>query len=155
MKKAKKKWYKKWWVWVIVVLLVMSAVGGSDDNDAPNDAAQTSTASEETVSFELIAGEAGEYGELFTINKDTEFEETYYIYHIPAGTYTVTNAGEYLNQITVCSDEVYVTDAGWEEHVEVPYAKALKAGESDTFTIEDGQHIEIHEPAHFTLDKQA
>ena len=112
----------------------------------------TEPATTQTTSVELIAGEAGEYGELFTINKDTEFEETYYIYHIPAGTYAVTNAGEYMSQFSVYSDEIVVNDSGWEEVAEIFYVKVLDVGKSDTFTIEDGQFIEIHEPSKFVLE---
>lgn len=104
------------------------------------------TSEDQPLSFGLVAGEQGEYGELFTINKDTEFEETYYIYHIPAGTYTVTNIGEYRTQFNVCCDGIRVTEEGWEEPSDVPYVKALDVGETDIFTIEDGQYIEIHEP---------
>lgn len=121
--------------------------------NAPESSTATETPSEEALSFELIAGEAGEYGELFTINKDTEFEETYYIYRIPSGTYTVTNSGEYMNQFNVCGDTVYVTDEGWEELSDIIYVKVLDVGESDTFTIEDGQVVEIHEPGQFLLEK--
>lgn len=118
-----------------------------------SEATEPATTEPETAaSVELIAGEAGEYGELFTINKGTEFEETYYIYHIPAGTYTVTNAGEYMSQFNVYSDEIVVNDSGWEEVAEAVYVKLLDVGASDTFTIEDGQFIEIHEPAKFILE---
>lgn len=169
--KNKKPIFKKWWFWLIVVIIIGSIGNGGSDNEsepvnttppttqAPTTEATTeateppTTAPKATVSIELIAGDAGEYGELFTINKDTEFEETYYIYHIPAGTYTVTNAGEYMNQFNVYSDEIVVNDSGWEEVAEVFYVKLLDVGESDTFTIEDGQFIEIHEPAKFTLEK--
>lgn len=105
----------------------------------------------ETIS--LVAGVQGQYGEPFTINKGTEFEENYFIYRVPAGAYTVTNVGKYLNQFTVLGETVYTTDAGWEELSDVYYAKALKPGESDTVTIEDGQIIEIHEPGEFELEK--
>lgn len=108
---------------------------------------------EDSLSFELIAGEPGEYGELFTINKDTEFEETYYIFRIPAGTYTVTNIGEYMDQFNVYGDTIHVTDAGWEEFSDIFYVKVLDVGKSDTFTIEEGQIIEIHEPGKFLLEK--
>lgn len=117
-------------------------------------AEQTTEATEEAKIIELVAGEPGEYGELFTFNEGTEFEETYYIYHIPAGTYTVTNAGEYMNQFSVYSDEVHVVD-GWEEFAETYYVKVLDVGESDTFTIEDGQCIEIHEPGRFQLENES
>lgn len=162
--KNKKPLYKKWWFWLILVL-VISSFGNAGNNNAteptpttpPTTQAPTTEATEPAteaaVTIELIAGEPGEYGELFTINKDTEFEETYYIYHIPAGTYTVTNTGEYMSQFNVYSDEIVVNDAGWEEVAESFYVKVLKVGESDTFTIEDGQFIEIHEPAEFVLEQ--
>ena len=138
------------------------------EDDAAEDAAEAvaSEAEEEaeveaedddegTLSFELVAGEEGEYGELFTMNKGTEFEETYYIYHVPSGTYTVTNTGEYMNQFNVYSDEITVNDAGWEEVAEVFYAEVLDVGASDAVTIEDGQFIEIHEPGKFLLELQS
>lgn len=169
MKKAKvkKPIFKKWWFWVIVALVVIliGSGGGNDEGTAADPAsAPTSevfTSIEETekpidesaLSIELVAGEPGEYGELFTINKDTEFEETYYIYRIPSGNYKVTNTGEYMNQFNVYGDTVYVTDAGWEELSDVVYVKSLDVGESDTFTIEDGQIVEIHEPGRFLLEK--
>lgn len=106
----------------------------------------------ESLTIELIAGEPGEYGELFTMNKGTEFEETYYIYRIPAGTYTVTNIGEYMNQFNVYSDEVRIVD-GWEEVAEVFFSKVLDVGISDTFTIKDGQYIDIQGPGKFILER--
>lgn len=170
--KAKKKWYKKWWIWVIIGVFLMGFISGlvdaepvenegtdnqvtdnsqgTTDNDVVDD-----TSEEQPLTFELIAGEQGEYGELFTINKDTEFEETYYIYRIPAGTYKVTNTGEYMNQFNVYGETVYVTEEGWEELSDVFYVKLLKVEESDTFTIKDGQIIEIHEPGKFLLEKIA
>lgn len=170
--KVKKKWYQKWWIWAIVIIAFLSATSNKNKDDAPledndvsisdmlnNDTNETETdASEDTVdeqplTFELVAGEPGEYGELFTINKDTEFEETYYIYHIPAGTYTVTNIGEYMNQFNVYSDEYVINEDGWEEIAEAYYVKVLNPGESDTFTIEEGQHIEIVEPGKYLLEK--
>lgn len=113
---------------------------------------QTTAPTEKPILIELIAGEPGEYGHLFSINKGTEFEETYYIYQIPSGTYTVTNTGEYMNQFNVYSDEMAVTEDGWEEPAEVPYVTLLDVGESDTFTIVDGYHIEIQEPGRFSLE---
>lgn len=154
--------HKKWWFWLIVVFIIGAIGSGGSDAETKNETVtptiqapiieETKHSAAATMTIELVAGEPGDYGELFTINKGTEFEETYYIYHIPAGTYTVTNAGEYMSQFNVYSDEIVVNDAGWEEVAEVFYIKVLKPGESDTFTIEDGQFIEIHEPAKFTLE---
>lgn len=135
---------------VLLFAIGLVACGNTADND---DDSQDAGQSEESLSFELIAGEAGEYGELFTINKGTEFEETYYIYRIPTGTYTVTNSGEYMNQFNVYGDTVQVNADGWEELSDVFYTKLLDVGESDTFTIEEGQIVEIIEPGQFLLEK--
>lgn len=135
---------------VLLFAVGLVACGNTADND---DDSKDAGQAEESLSFELIAGEAGEYGELFTINKDTEFEETYYIYRIPTGTYTVTNSGEYMNQFNVYGDTVRVNDDGWEELSDVFYTKLLDVGESDTFTIEEGQIVEIIEPGQFLLEK--
>lgn len=135
---------------VLLFAIGLVACGNTADNDDDN---QEAGQAEESLSFELIAGEAGEYGELFTINKGTEFEETYYIYRIPTGTYTVTNSGEYMNQFNVYGDTVQVNADGWEELSDVFYTKLLDVGESDTFTIEEGQIVEIIEPGQFLLEK--
>lgn len=161
--KNKKPFYKKLWFWLIIFSIIGSIGScGAETETAPivttppTTQAPTTEATEPVtepaLTIELIAGEAGEYGELFTMNKGTEFEETFYIYHIPAGTYTVTNTGKYMDQFNVYSDEMVVNDSGWEEYAEVFYVKVLDVGASDTFTIADGQFIEIHEPAKFTLE---
>lgn len=163
--KNKKPFYKNISFWLIV-LFIVGAIGscGSDTEAEPTPTTPTITqtpttesiaeaVTEPALTIELVAGEAGEYGELFTVNKDTEFEETYYIYHIPAGTYSVTNNGEYMSQFNVYSDEIVKNDSGWEEVAESFYVKVLDVDASDTFTIADGQHIEIQEPAKFTLEK--
>lgn len=103
----------------------------------------TST-TQKTQVITLCADEKGDYGEMFTLNKGTEFEESYYIYRVPAGTYTITNTGKYMDQFSVYGEKVYVTDDGWEELSDVVYVKALQPNESDTVTISDGQIIEIH-----------
>ena len=140
MEKKKKK--KKWIIIGIVVLVVLiGGIGGSDD-------------SADEASFTLTAGEAGEYGQEITYNKGTEFEETFYAYYIPEGTYTVTNTGDYMSQITVCSNEKIITDAGWEETESTGDVKVIDVGESDTITVEEGYHIEIIEPSVFELIKQ-
>lgn len=172
--KPKKKWYQKWWVWVIVVVFAIAALPRSEEAETPEQddtAAPTveqdantpedsgeiaddveNTQPEETLIFDLVAGEAGEYGEMFAMNKDTEFEENYYIYRIPAGTYTVTNSGEYMAQLSVYGNEIVVSDAGWEEPATVHYVKVLDVGASDTVTIPEDCFIEIHDPARFTFE---
>lgn len=138
MEKKKKKWII---IAVVALVVLIGGFGGSDDSD-------------DELSFTLTAGEAGEYGQLITYNKDTEFEETFYAYYIPEGTYTVTNVGEYMSQLSVYSNETVITDAGWEEPESTGDVKSLDVGESDTITVEEGQHVEIMEPAEFELARQ-
>lgn len=105
---------------------------------------ETAATQAEALAITLIADEQGEYGELFTLNAGTEFEETYYIYRVPTGTYTVTLTGKYMDQFNVYGETVYITESGYEELSDVYYVKLFQPGESDTVTIEDGQIIEIH-----------
>lgn len=134
-----------------LLLLSLASCSPAPASAAPETTAATLAPVVETISIELVAGEAGEYGELITLNEGTEFAETYYVYRVPAGTYTVTNTGEYMSQFNVYGDTVYVTEEGWEELSDTVYVKLLDVGQSDTVQIAEGQIIEIHEPDHFAL----
>ena len=160
----KQPFYKKPVFWALVCFFFLIIVFGnsSDDKGSAENTAeakieatteQTTEATEEALTIELIPGEPGEYGEILTLNEGTEGEESQYVYRIPAGTYTVTNTGEYMNQFNVYSDEVIVTEYGWEEPAD-GFAILLDVGESDTFTIEDGQYIEIHPPGKFLIESE-
>lgn len=146
----------------IALVLSMTACGGetttTDDVTNTDVVSETNeeagTTEEEKLSFELVAGEAGEYGTVVTFNKGTDGEDTIIAYHVPAGTYTVTNKGEYMNQISIYSDETHITEEGWEEPAETFGAKLIDAGESDTISIEEGQYIELSEPAIFAFEMQ-
>ena len=81
-------------------------------------------------------------------------EETFYAYYIPAGVYTVTNVGEYMGQISVCSSEIHVTEEGWEEPAEVGDVALLDVNESATITIGENQYVKVPEPAHFMFEAQ-
>lgn len=95
----------------------------------------------------LVAGQPNEYAEVLTLNKGTEFEETQYVYYLPAGTYTVKNVNEkYPAQINVYSRETHINEAGWEEPSETIFAKLLQVGESVEVGIKEDEYIEIHEP---------
>ena len=135
----------------------------NDDNTSSIESSQSdiSTEQDETsepeitkLSFTLTAGEAGEYGKLVTYNKGTEFEETFYAYYVPAGTYTVTNKGEYMSQINVYSDETVINEDGWEEPVIAQEGQMLKINQETTVTLEEGQVIYIQEPAVFSFEMQ-
>ena len=153
---------------VITLVLVLTACSsdsldyenrtGNDEltvNESQNGDADTEQPLENTtVTFTLTAGEAGEYGRTITYNEGTEFEDTFYAYYVPAGTYTVTNKGKYMSQINVYSDDKVTTEEGWEEPATVGAVKLLDVGKSETITVENGQHIEIDEPSVFEFTQQ-
>lgn len=136
---------------VFAVLLVIGAAQGLSGGTSNSDS-QSNT--DNGTKIVLTAGEAGEYGVPFTMNEGTEFEETYYIYHIPTGTYKVTNTGAYTTQVSVYSDETTITEDGWEEVAETFEVKLIDAGQSDTITVPEGAHVDIQEPAVIELELQ-
>ncbi len=107
----------------------------------------------ETLSFELVAGEQDDYGKMITYNKGTEFEESFYAYYVPYGTYKITNIGDYMTQVNVYSDEIVVTDAGWEETADADSVKLIDVGASEEMTVPKGYHIEINEPCRISLEQ--
>lgn len=137
-----------------------------NDQGTDNSSVNTNTNDETTVSpstekedveklaFELVAGEQGKYGKLITYNEGTEFEESFYAFYIPVGTYTVTNVGEYMSQLNVYSDEIVKNDAGWDEVAEAFFNKVIDVNNSEIITVKEGQHIEIAEPSHFKFEQQ-
>lgn len=167
--KNKKPFYKRWWFWLIAIILLLSLIPESgedttdnnldsseqiqEDQTAENNSEKQKEEISDTLTFELVAGEAGEYGEMFTANKGTELEESYYIYRIPVGTYTVTNTGDYMSQLNVYSDDTYVNEDGWEEPADCYYVKLLDVGISDTVCIPEGYYIHIDEPSRFTFEQ--
>ncbi len=159
---------KKFLSFMVAVLLVFSLsacgeqtptteepVNTSDITETTENVETKESEQEEKLVIELVAGEQGEYGKMITYNKGTEFEENFYAYYVPVGTYIVTNTGKYMNQINVYSDETKITEEGWEEVAEVGMVKLLDVGKSDTITVEEGQHIDIGaENSYFKLEQQ-
>ena len=163
---VKKPFYKKWWFWAIVVVVALSAMFGSNEEENKT-TTETPTAvettentateepkQEEKLVFELVAGEQGEYGKMITYNKGTEFEENFYAFYVPVGTYTVTNVGKYMSQLNVYSDEIVKNDDGWDEVAESFFNKVIDVNKSETVTVQEGQHIEIAEPSQFKFEQQ-
>ena len=79
-------------------------------NESETESVDSETAENDNESINLVAGQLGDYGTYMTLNKGTEFENTYIAYHVPEGTYTVTNNGEYMSQISVYGDETHITE---------------------------------------------
>ena len=104
--------------------------------------------------FSIIANVMGDYGFEKTLNAGTEFEETQIVYHIPEGTYTVTNNGGQTTQLSAYSDQTYVTEAGWEGPASVGDVIVLKPKESGTFSISDGFYLEAHFDGELVFYKQ-
>ena len=134
---GKKPLYKKWWFWFVIVIAIIGIFGGNNDSSKPSD-------EESTLNFSIVPDEAGEYGFENTLNKGTELEETQIVYHIPAGTYNVTNKGNFPGQIEACSDDTHITEEGWEEPTDVTSVILIKPDETAEFTIEDGYYLESH-----------
>lgn len=107
----------------------------------------TEEATAAEIQVQITAGESNEYAESLTLNAGTEFEETQYVYYLPAGRYDVTNLSETTEQISLYSRETHVTEEGWEEPAESIFSAVLDAGETTEMIIGDDQYIEIHEPA--------
>ena len=104
----------------------------------------SATENANALTFIIIPDEKGEYGFENTLNAGTEFEETQIVYHIPAGTYTVTNLGEFQGQIGAMSDETHITENGWEEPASTGDVVIIKPNKSVEFTIQDGYYLEVH-----------
>ena len=123
----------------------------SIDLTAPSEDTNKET-EDEKISFTLIAGEVGDYGEKIVFNKGTDMEIERIYYHIPAGTYTVTNVGEYMSQVNVYSDEIHKNEDGWEEPVVAYENQMLDVNKSTSITIDDSQAVYISEPAKFKFE---
>lgn len=106
---------------------------------------------EVALTIDLVAGKENEYSKSRTWNAGTEYEETQLVYYVPAGTYEVTNAGEYPTQVNVY-EGVAVTDEGWEEPANVGDVITLKVGETGQITVPEGYYVDIAEPTHVVLE---
>ena len=108
--------------------------------DEINDTTEVSV--EEKVSFVLI-DDVGEYGTEVVLNEGTEFEEKEIEYHIPEGSYYVTNNNTSTVQITICSGgpeydgewQSFVIDDNCDDPV------VLMSGETKDIVIKEGQFV--------------
>lgn len=147
----KKRPVKKLVILALACAFVIIGAGGNLDETEESADLPMPTVSANAIT--IVAGEQGDYGELLTLNAGTEFEENYFVYRLPAGTYKATNVGAYMDQISVYGETVYTTAEGWEELSDTGDIKVLDPNASDTITIAEGQIIEIHEPGKWMLEK--
>lgn len=147
-------------LFVACMTLSVTACGSSTEADTPN-SQQTENESQandnyadlntENDSIELIAGEQGEYGTLITMSEGTDMEESFYVYYVPAGTYTVTNEGEYMTQVNVYEGFARNNETGYDEYTATGDIKLIDSGETATIEVPEGWFIEIQEPTHISL----
>lgn len=150
-------------LFIILCIICVSVITGCENNLEPNqltiDATPTPQQTEnvsiqETISFDIVNGEQGEYGKSRTINKNTEFEKTFFEYHIPTGTYTVSNKAETgACQISVYSDE-YIKVDGVDEPKETIATVVVFANESATISLSEGQHLKLSDGSETLSFKQ-
>ena len=127
--------------------------------------AETTTTAEETTAEEttedttetepspdivLIAGKQNEYSKKITTNKDTDAELTRLVYYVPAGKYSVKNAGGYMTQVSVYSTATTVNDDGIEEPADYKVTM-IDAGNTEEIEIPEDYYIYISEPTEIEL----
>lgn len=135
-----------------IVYLLIGLCGNSDTETKSVDTTehvsvertQKVESEENTLTFVIRPEEKGEYGFENVLNAGTDLEERKIMYHIPSGTYSVKNLGEYTGQLSVCSDETHITEEGWEEPATVGDIVLVDPGKTAEFTINDGFYLEIN-----------
>lgn len=123
-------------------------------NKSTEKPSNTKDNSEEKLVFELTAGTKGKYGKTIVYNEGTDGEITRCIYHIPAGTYKITNIGEHISQVNIYSDETHKTQEGWEEPAKTYGCELLDVNKSTIISIKDGRNIYIPEPSKIRFEQQ-
>ena len=121
-------------MWIMIIIMGMGprSTSGARETETKN------------LSFTITSGTMGEYGFRNTLNAGTVFEETKVVYHIPAGTYEVSNIGKYTVQICAYSDNTRITSEGWKEPAKTGNVAVLKTNETVNFSIENGYYLEIN-----------
>ena len=117
------------------------------------------SSAERSLSFTL-GEEPGEYGEIVNLNVGTEFEEAEIAFHIPVGTYSVTNQNkDRAVQISIyCGGPEY--DGEWQYFVaddNCARPLVLMQGETGELEIKVGQFVVLSdgsENVEFTLKSQ-
>ncbi len=113
---------------------------------------ETTEDSTETDSFELVAGETGEYGKEIIMSEGTDCEEKLIVYYVPAGKYTVENLGEFRTQVSVYEGYKKNEETGYDEYTKTGDIIVLeKNGATGEIEVPEGWFVEIHKPTHISL----
>jgi|GEM_PF-2511648 len=105
----------------------------------------SSNATSEGNSITLIDGQLGEYGKTITLDgKD------YIDYHVPEGSYLITNNGKWC-KVYLAKNKYYKNSDGYMESENVTTLEFSYYGETQTITVSSGQHIELTINASITL----
>ena len=93
----------------------------------------------------LIYGQLGEYGQEIDIDG-----ETYINYHVPAGKYMLINKVNYC-VVYIASDEYYQNSSGYTTNDIINQYEMSSLEETQTITVDEGEHIELTINARVTL----
>ena len=116
------------------------------DIKTPADKMITSTIDSNTI--RVSYNEAGDYGKLVTYDGVTSFE-----YHVPSGTYIITNNSNKCG-VYICSNDYYKNVDGFMENEVSEWIDFSEKGEQFTATVSEGEHIELSIGADITLTPQ-
>lgn len=111
----------------------------------PMETIASETQPSQNLSFVLVDGEIGDYGENVTLNAGTEFEEAEIIYKLPTGTYNVTYSDKGSVQISVYNGGP-VKNGEWEEFIADDSCQkpvVLMSGDTKELEIREGQFITL------------
>ncbi|MBP1586980.1 MAG: hypothetical protein ILO53_01085 [Clostridia bacterium] len=128
--------------------LISENKNDNDDNSSADNQNDT------VADISITVGEEGEFGRFVTFNADTEMPETKLVYFIPVGKYVVQYLGTKTIQLTVYSEEVQMTEEGWEEPRNTYDNVLLKAGESGILEVVEGSYVEINGSGTIDFRKQ-
>ena len=142
-------------IWIVFLLVGVFGGGNeesevSDSGSGSAETAEVQLSEEDASSFELIAGEQGEYGQEVTMSEGTDLEEKFFAYYVPAGTYEVKNLDSHRTQVNVY-EGFQRNDTGYDEYTDTGDIILLEPDETGMLSVPEGWFIEIHEPTHILM----
>ncbi len=85
----------------------------------------------------LVDGRLGDYGKVITLDGSD-----YINYHVPSGSYTITNNGKWC-KVYLAKDEYFKNIDGYMENEIVETIEFSNYGETKTVIIDSGEHLEL------------